>query len=283
MEIVTDRRWAIMLKDKERFYLVYGKDVCGSVRKQEIVLQGCPSPQSASLLKNKKLRRFSPQSPSSVHFSPPLSTLEQVQALFPLIDPQLLERVLLECSNDIDTTIKRLHELCIGLEEAAGVESGPVEELGTTAEPGILTNGREAAAVGVQNPPATENLPVDGAEWVDLFVREMVSATNVNDAKVRASKLLEVLEKAINNHEAEEASKTFLKENVMLKEQVEILTQENRVLKRSVAIQHERQKEYQDKNYELQQLRQLVSQYQEQLQTLQMNNFTLTMHFRQTQ
>ncbi|KAE8733822.1 putative Ubiquitin system component Cue protein [Hibiscus syriacus] len=170
-----------------------------------------------------------------------------------------------------------------GLEEAAGVESGPVEELGTTAEPGILTNGREAAAVGVQNPPATENLPVDGAEWVDLFVREMVSATNVNDAKVRASKLLEVLEKAINNHEAEEASKTFLKENVMLKEQVEILTQENRVLKRSVAIQHERQKEYQDKNYELQQLRQLVSQYQEQLQTLQMNNFTLTMHFRQTQ
>ncbi|XP_038993350.1 uncharacterized protein LOC120117078 isoform X1 [Hibiscus syriacus] len=178
--------------------------VCGSKRS---FFEDIPSPPSASV--SKKLRRCSPPSPSSVHFSPPPSTLEQLQTLFPNIDPQLLERVLSECSNDIDTAIKRLQELCIG---AAGVESGPFEDLGTTAELGILTNGGEAAAVSVQNPPATENLPVDGAEWVDLFVREMMSATSVDDAKVRASKLLEVPEKAISNRTAEEAAKTFHKE-----------------------------------------------------------------------
>lgn len=55
----------------------------------------------------------------------------------------------------------------------------------------------------------------------------------------------------------------------MLKEQIQVLIQENTVLKRAVAIQHERQKEYQDKNNELEHLKQLVSQYQEQLRTLE--------------
>ncbi|KAL4336227.1 hypothetical protein GQ457_07G032370 [Hibiscus cannabinus] len=219
--------------------------VCGSKRS---FLEDIPSPPSASV--SKKLRRCSPPSPSSVHFSPPPSTLGQLQSLFPHIDPQLFESVLLDCSNDIDTAIKRLRGLCMG---AAGVESNPVEELGMPT-----IDGQAAAA-------------------------SMMSAASVDDAKVRASKLLEILEKAISNRAVEEAAKTFLNENVMLKEQIEVLIQENRVLKRGVAIQHERQKEYQDKNQELQQLRQLVSQYQEQLRTLEMNNFTLTMHLRQTQ
>ncbi|KAI3721015.1 hypothetical protein L2E82_32017 [Cichorium intybus] len=37
------------------------------------------------------------------------------------------------------------------------------------------------------------------------------------------------------------------------------------ILKRSVAIQHERQKEYDERSQEVQQLKQLLSQYQEQL------------------
>ncbi|MBA0810864.1 hypothetical protein Gohar_002818 [Gossypium harknessii] len=61
-------------------------------------------------------------------------------------------------------------------------------------------------------------------------------------------------------------------ENMMLKEQIQVLIQENTVLKRAVAIQHERQKEYQDKNNELEHLKQLVSQYQEQLRTLEVRN-----------
>ena len=55
----------------------------------------------------------------------------------------------------------------------------------------------------------------------------------------------------------------------MLKEQIEVFLRENSILKRAVAIQHERQKEYDDRNQEVQQLKQLVAQYQQQLRTLE--------------
>ncbi|KAK8574797.1 hypothetical protein V6N13_033964 [Hibiscus sabdariffa] len=80
----------------------------------------------------------------------------------------------------------------------------------------------------------------------------------VDDAKARASKLLEVLEKSISKHIAEEAAQSFHKEQI----------QENTVLKPAVAIQHERQQEYQHKEKELEHLKHLVFQYQGQLPTL---------------
>ena len=55
----------------------------------------------------------------------------------------------------------------------------------------------------------------------------------------------------------------------MLKEQVEALIHENALLKRAVTIQHERQKEFEDRTEELHNLKQMVSQYQEQLRTLE--------------
>lgn len=56
---------------------------------------------------------------------------------------------------------------------------------------------------------------------------------------------------------------------MMLKEQMQALIQENSILKRAVSIQHERQKEFEESSQELQQLKQLVSQYQDQLRTLE--------------
>lgn len=78
---------------------------------------------------------------------------------------------------------------------------------------GILTNNGEAiaAAVTIQNPSASENMPADGAGWVDLFVREMMSATSVDDAKSHVSKLLAVLENSINKRAAEETAQNFQK------------------------------------------------------------------------
>lgn len=58
----------------------------------------------------------------------------------------------------------------------------------------------------------------------------------------------------------------------MLKEQLQAMIQENNILKRAVSIQHERQKEFEDKNQELHNLKQMVSQYQEQLRTLEVNS-----------
>ncbi|KAE8669819.1 putative Ubiquitin system component Cue protein [Hibiscus syriacus] len=252
--------------------------VCGSKRS---FFDDIPSP-SASV--SKKLRRCSPSSPSSARFAPLPSPVDHLRALFPLMDPELLERALLECGNNIDTAIKRLQELHLGASEAKGEKTGLVEELGATSEKDILTNnGQAAAAATVQISSAPEALPVDGAEWVDLFVREMLSASSVGDAKARASKLLEVLEKSISKHVAEEAAQISHKENILLKEQIQVLVQENTVLKRAVAIQHERQKEYQDRNKELEHLKQLVPRYQEQMRSLEVNNYALTLHLRQAQ
>jgi hypothetical protein len=60
----------------------------------------------------------------------------------------------------------------------------------------------------------------------------------------------------------------------MLKEQLAIILRENAVLKRGVAIQHERQKEFDVRTQEVDSLKQLVLQYQEQIKTLEVPPFT---------
>lgn len=68
------------------------------------------------------------------------------------------------------------------------------------------------AATTNADAPLTEDstqLPMDGAEWVELFVREMMSASNIGDARARASRALEVLEKSICARAGAEAAKSF--------------------------------------------------------------------------
>ncbi|KAK9281297.1 hypothetical protein L1049_004194 [Liquidambar formosana] len=204
--------------------------------------------------------RFSPLSPSTP------SPVDHLRAVFPNMDIQLLERALDECGNDIDSALKSLHQLCLAT--SAKENSSSAEESDASMEKGtVTTDGDDAAS---QNPAFP--LPVDGMGWVDLFVREMMGATSVDDARSRATRVLEILEKSISARASAEATQSFHKENVMLKEQIEVLIRENSILKRAVAIQHERQKEYDDKNQELQHLKQLVSQYQEQLRTLEVKD-----------
>lgn len=66
-----------------------------------------------------------------------------------------------------------------------------------------------------ENPSAADNLPMDGAEWVNLFVREMMSATSPHDARARASRVLELLEKSISARAGAEAAQAFQKVNIL--------------------------------------------------------------------
>ncbi|KAH1067775.1 hypothetical protein J1N35_032762 [Gossypium stocksii] len=124
---------------------------------------------------------------------------------------------------------------------------------------------------------------MDDSDWVELFVREMLNASNIDDARARASRALEVLEKSICARAGANMAQNFHQENKMLKEQLETLIQKNTILKQAVAVQHECQKEYENQSQELQHLKQLVSQYQEQLRILEVNNYALTMHLKQAQ
>lgn len=52
-------------------------------------------------------------------------------------------------------------------------------------------------------------LNLDGTEWVELFVREMMNASDMKDAKDRAARALEALEKSINARAGAEAMQSL--------------------------------------------------------------------------
>ncbi|KAL3819186.1 hypothetical protein ACJIZ3_005091 [Penstemon smallii] len=252
--------------------------VCGKRSFFEDIEPLGTSPTLGSPPAYKKFRCSSVTSPIRCNYSPPVyrSPVNQLEVLFPDMEIQLLERALEESGNDLEFAIKTLHELHL-----AKCSSRPTEEENENMARGATPTGENV--VPLQEPQVQNNLPVDGAEWVELFVREMMNATSIDDAKSRAASILENLEKSISAHASAEATQTLHKENVMLKEQIEVLLQENVILKRAVAIQHERQREHDDRNQEVQQLKQMVSQYQEQMRTLEVNNYALTLHLCQAQ
>ncbi|XP_076882495.1 uncharacterized protein LOC143530976 [Bidens hawaiensis] len=233
------------------------------------------SPNSASPPASKKLRCFTSTSPvrfSSFANSPPSPSLvDKLRLVFPNMDKKLLEEALERSGNDLDSAIKSLNELSLGY--VNGITSSPVQS------DTIIDKGQVTASEDVPS----ENSPKNGAEWVELFVTEMTSATSIDDARLRAMRVLESLEKSITERAAGDAAETLQKENILFKQQIEVILRENAILKRAVAIQHERQKEFDERTVEVQQLKQLLSQYQEQLRTLEVNNYALTMHLKQAQ
>ncbi|KAM0000478.1 putative ubiquitin system component CUE, UBA-like superfamily [Helianthus debilis subsp. tardiflorus] len=243
--------------------------VCG---KRSFFEELSTSPASASPPVAKKLRcsSTSPVRLPVFHNSSHVSALtDQLQALFPNMDKQLLEKALEESGNDLDSAIKSLNEFCLGYVDGNSVQN-PVA--GTSDE-----------YVTVENASVHTNTPKSGLEWVELFVTEMTNATSIDDARSRAMSMLESLEKSINQHSVGSAAESLQKENMVLKEQNEGLLRENTILKRAVAIQHERQKDYDESAQEVQHLKQLVMVHQEQIRTLQVNNYALTMHLKQAQ
>ncbi|KAL2482644.1 Ubiquitin system component Cue protein [Forsythia ovata] len=227
-------------------------------------------------------RAFYPSSSaaSSYSFSDKSSPLDYLVAVFPDIDKQSLEKALEVSGDDLDSAIKRLYELRLS---TAASKAEVTQNVGAPfSTQGIVANNGETASR--EELSAGPDFPVDGADWVELLIREMMSASNVEDGKVRVSRVLVALEMSIcaRASATAEASQS-LQKNVLLKKELEVLIQENVILKRAVAIQHERQKEFEERGQELHQLKQLVSQYQEQLRTLEVNNYTLSMHVKQAQ
>ncbi|CAN1791731.1 hypothetical protein LINPERHAP1_LOCUS19448 [Linum perenne] len=106
--------------------------------------------------------------------------LERLQAEFPAMEAAVLELALEECGGDVDAAI---HHLCrLSLQEEA--EPKP-------------------------DPPTS---------WAELLVAEMTKATSVDDARSRAGKLLEDLEKAKDRNEKEAESVAVKKLVVILVE-----------------------------------------------------------------
>ncbi|XP_071711680.1 uncharacterized protein [Rutidosis leptorrhynchoides] len=200
-----------------------------------------------------------------------LSPLDHLRSVFPDLDNQLLEKALEVSGDDVDSAVKNLNEMCLGNVDG---NSGSVAWSNAGTSKDNFTS---------ENSSTHANTPRSGAEWVELFVTEIRNATSVDDARSRALRLLESLEKSISERSGGEAAQSLHKENMVVKERIEVLVRENTILKRAVSIQHERQKDYEESTREIQHLKQLLSMYQDQLRTLEVNNYALTMHLKQAQ
>lgn len=66
---------------------------------------------------------------------------------------------------------------------------------------------QETDAVSGGNPPTS------GDDWVELLVREVLQSSGTDDAKVRAARVLEALEKMLSARAREEAGKKFQEVN----------------------------------------------------------------------
>ncbi|KAE9584548.1 hypothetical protein Lal_00021712 [Lupinus albus] len=228
--------------------------VCGSKR---VFLEELPPSPPLS----KRLRCSSSTSPIRL---PHHSLIDQLRNLFPHMDHLLYERAIQESGNDLEAAIKRLNELCL---ETVDGNSGTAAKL--------EGDGNASAS---EDQPALNTFPVNGAEWVEFFVTEMSVATNVDDARGRAARMLEILEKSISARAGADAAEILQKENLLLKQQVEVLIKEKNSFKNAFRIQHERLSDYEDKNQELQRLKQLVSEHEEHIRNLEMKNYTLRLH-----
>eukprot|EP00252_Welwitschia_mirabilis_P022116 TRINITY_DN5888_c0_g1_i1.p1 TRINITY_DN5888_c0_g1~~TRINITY_DN5888_c0_g1_i1.p1 ORF type:complete len:263 (+),score=70.61 TRINITY_DN5888_c0_g1_i1:361-1149(+) len=221
-----------------------------------------------------------------LRFTSPFSRADQLSALFalfPSMDPQIVERTFDACDESMDDAIKSLQNLCLDLSHNSIPD--------TTANNLLNSEGQTAQALpgsiptpdaDANNHDVRANMPSDGAKWVELLVTEMTNASDLDDARVRAMRILEAFEKAVISKSVE-TPELLQKDHSFLKEQMQQLLQENTVLKRAVAIQHERQLDYEEKAKELNHLRQLVTQYQEQVRKLELNNYALTIHLKRAE
>jgi hypothetical protein len=120
--------------------------------------------------------------------------------------------------------------------------------------------------------------PKNGAEWSDCLIKKLMASKSVDDAMVCTTGVLEDFERSI----CARVEAHLKEEIVLLKEQAERLAEENTILKRGVVIQHERLKEYENKDGELQHVKNLVvPQLREKLRTMEINNYALSMHLKQ--
>lgn len=118
--------------------------------------------------------------------------------------------------------------------------------------------------------------------WVEHLVKEMLSGRDFNSVHVRGKQVLEAVEKAVASRSSH-AMEALQKENADLKDKMQVMLREGHILKRAVAIQHERQQEHEGCARELQQAKHVIGQYQEQVRSLELNNYTLQMHLRMAQ
>ncbi|XP_048490533.1 uncharacterized protein LOC104901986 isoform X5 [Beta vulgaris subsp. vulgaris] len=123
----------------------------------------------------------------------------------------LIEQTLENNGHDLDLAIKSLNDLRLG---CAGNVLGTTDSSSAThSQPSNQPQVHGDDGGSTRDPSVSNNLPMDGLEWVELFVREMSAASDVEDARIRASRALEAFEKTIRAHAKADTAQNFQQVN----------------------------------------------------------------------
>ncbi|KAK9290703.1 hypothetical protein L1049_008877 [Liquidambar formosana] len=208
-------------------------------------------------------------------------TVSVLLQMFPGLNRELVETVIKTHNNKIEDAIESLHALARGdvtsKNESQSFDSTMIGNCG--AVPGGQMSEQKAEDLNDTNSTIDSGNTMDGSKWVDMFVHEMMNATDLDDARGRAARILEAFERTLIAHSR--ASEEL--EHASLKDHLQTLLRDNQILKRAVAIQHERNSEQEEKTREVQQLKHVICQYQEQVRTLELSNYTLKLHLQRAQ
>ncbi|CAD5184423.1 unnamed protein product [Musa acuminata subsp. malaccensis] len=204
--------------------------------------------------------------------------------MFPSMDREVVETVLNSHDHKIDDAIKSLHALCLG-DGSVSIEGVNLvlQSSDNALESKCLLQASEHKVEVSQNNSA-DSQPREaqnGSSWVDIFVQEMMSASDWDDVRGRAMKILEVFERNVVAQTTAAVEEQH--EINSLKEQLQGLLRDNQILKRAVTIQHERNSDHDEKVKEVQHLKNVIGQYQEQVRALEMSNYTLKIHLQKAQ
>ncbi|KAM0953567.1 putative ubiquitin system component CUE, UBA-like superfamily [Dioscorea sansibarensis] len=207
--------------------------------------------------------------------------------MFPSINREVVETILKSHDDKIDDAIKSLDALCLvdgSTMNGAGVlePTFHLNDDNIEGMSGVL--GAQTSEVKVEA-ASNNSLPHDRASWVEFFVQEMMNTSNWDEVRDRVSKILEAFERSVLEQptSSEDAIHREQQEIASLKEQLVCLLRDNQILKKAVAIQHERNLENDERLKEVQQLKHIISQYEEQVRTLELHNYTLKVHLQRAQ
>ena len=118
-------------------------------------------------------------------------------------------------------------------------------------------------------------------DWVAALVQEMQSATDVDDAHARATRVMQAFEAAVRGAVAAEGEEGGPGGAEGARRRSARLAEENLILKRAVAIQNARQQEHGELQRQLLELQRACAGYQEQLQAAQRQNYSLGVHLKE--
>lgn len=208
------------------------------------------------------------------------STLAALLGLFPNMEEKVLADILDTCGDNIDAAIKRLGQLHLTASCVADVPD--VTSTATPPEQGLDSkSGVDTAALpkadshaSVSRPPESAEGPQTPADWVEALVQQMAGAKDVDDARERASRVLQAFEQAVLRQSQPDMA--------ALRNHLNELSRDNHILKRAVAIQNTRMQEACGaKDAEISSLRSALAQYEQKVRTLELSNYSLSMHLRQ--